>query len=135
MRRPREVCASLLLPIIFFLTLVPSNSQHMNEPDSPCAKITVTTDLASCLSKARASSDAELNSLYRDIRKRLDRDELTALMKTQRLWIRYRDANCSAERALYGKGTGAGPAYLACLEAMTRARTEELQVTYKVRLK
>jgi uncharacterized protein YecT (DUF1311 family) len=135
MRQPQEVFASFLLPIIFFLTLIPSNAQHMNEPDSPCAKITITTDLASCLSKARASSDAELNSLYRDIRKRLDRDELTALTQTQRLWIQYRDANCSAERALYGTGTGAAPAYLSCLEAMTRARTKELQVTYKVRLK
>jgi hypothetical protein len=32
-------------------------------------------------------------------------------------------------------GTAAAPAYLACLEAMTRARTKELAVGYAVRLK
>jgi uncharacterized protein YecT (DUF1311 family) len=54
---------------------------------------------------------------------------------TQRLWIQYRDANCTAERDLYDGGTAASPAYLACLEAMTRARTRELAVTYAVKLK
>ena len=56
-------------------------------------------------------------------------------MTAQRLWIEYRDANCTAERELYAGGTAATPVYLACLEAMTRARTNELWVTYAVRLK
>jgi uncharacterized protein YecT (DUF1311 family) len=107
----------------------------MNEPDSPCAKTVVTVDLAACLEKARASADAELNRLYADVRKRLEEDERKQLVAAQRLWVQYRDANCAAEKGLYGNGTGSGPAYLACLEAMTRARTKELQVTYKVRLK
>ena len=57
------------------------------------------------------------------------------LVTAQRLWIEYRDANCTAERELYAGGTAATPVYLACLEAMTRARTNELWVTYAVRLK
>lgn len=44
-------------------------------------------------------------------------------------------SNCSAERDLYEGGTAASPAYLGCLEAMTRARTKELAVTYAVKLK
>ena len=107
----------------------------MNEPDSPCAGPSTTADLVACLDKARVSSDAEMNSLYQKIKKRLDNSEAEELVKTQRLWVKYRDANCSAERSLYAGGTAAPPAYLACLEAMTRERTRELRVTYTVRLK
>jgi len=121
--------------IVGFTVLISSHAQHINEPDSPCAKIGGTVDLTACLEKARASSDAELNVLYGDLRKRLDPDESKQLTATQRLWIQYRDANCEVERELYGQGTGRGPAYLACLEAMTRERTRELRVTYRVRLK
>ncbi|SRR5216684_652323 len=113
----------------------PCHAQHMNEKDSPCARAVVTSDLVNCLSKARDSSDAKLNSLYQSIRKNLDASEADHLIEAQRLWIKYRDANCSAERALYGGGTASAPAYLGCLEAMTRARTKELKVTYAVRLK
>jgi uncharacterized protein YecT (DUF1311 family) len=107
----------------------------MNEPDSPCAKTVVTSDLVTCLSQAQVSSDAELNSLYQTIRAKLNADEAKQLAETERLWIQYRDSNCSAERALYGIGTAQGPAYLACLDAMTRSRTKELSITYAVRLK
>jgi uncharacterized protein YecT (DUF1311 family) len=119
----------------FMVTIAPCRAQHMNEPDSPCAKVVVTSDLVACLSKARDASDAELNSLYRKIQKRLDASDTERLTLSQRLWIKYRDANCSAERSLYEGGTASAPAYLACLDAMTRARVKELHVTYAVKLK
>lgn len=132
---PRSLRSWFLFPIVCSTVLVPSRAQHMNEPDSPCANIGVTVDLTACLDKARASANGELNALYADVRKRLEDDERKQLVAAQRLWISYRDANCAAERDLYGTGTGRGPAYLACLEAMTRERTKELHVTYRVRLK
>jgi uncharacterized protein YecT (DUF1311 family) len=117
------------------LLIAPSHAQHMNEPDSPCAGIGGTGDLVACLSKAGISSDRELNSFYQRLRAKLDPGEAAQLVKVQRLWIQYRDANCTAERSLYGNGTGGPPAYLACLEAMARSRTKELSVTYVLRLK
>ncbi len=120
---------------LWLLVIVPSFAQHMNEQDSPCAKAVVTTDLVECLSKARVSSDTELNSLYEMIQKKLDASNAKHLTQAQRLWIQYRDANCSAERSLYDGGTASYPAYVACLEAMTRARTRDLRVTYTVTLK
>ena len=125
----------LLIPLVCFTVLTPSLAQHMNEPDSPCTEVRVTVDLAACLDKARASADAELNHLYAEVRNRLEEDERKQLVAAQRLWIQYRDANCEAERDLYGNGTGRGPAYLACLEAMTRHRANELRVIYRIRLK
>ncbi len=98
---------------LWFLAVAPSLAQHMNEKDSRCANVVTTSDLVECLSKARVSTDAELNSLYQQIRKKLDQDDANRLTVAQRLWVQYRDANCSAERSLYGLGTAAPPAYLA----------------------
>jgi uncharacterized protein YecT (DUF1311 family) len=107
----------------------------MNEKESPCVSVLVTVDLANCLAKARDVADAQLNAAYKNLRGKLGAADEQRLVATQRLWVQYRDSNCAAERDLYEGGTAASPAYLACLEAMTRARTKELTVTYTVRLK
>ncbi len=126
-------CAALIL--VLAITPLVARAQQMNEPDSPCAGVVVTSDLVDCLSKARVSSEAKMNSLYQEITRKLNGSEVAQLANTQRLWIKYRDANCSAERSLYEPGTAASPAYLGCLEALTRERIKELRVTYTVRLK
>ncbi len=110
-------------------------AQHMNDKQSPCRGTVATADMARCFSKAKDSSDARLNSVYQRILKRLDPEDAERLKKTERLWMQYRDENCSAERELYRGGSAAPVVYLACLEAMTRARAAELQETYAVRLK
>jgi len=138
MRQKLIVLLQHSLSFTFFFLLViaaPCPAQHINESDSPCKNAVVTSDKVGCLSKAKDASDAKLNSVYQSLRKRLEGEDADRLLETQRIWIKYRDANCSAERALYGGGTAAHPAYLACVEAMTRARTKELQITYAVRLK
>jgi uncharacterized protein YecT (DUF1311 family) len=113
----------------------PSFAQHMNDKAPPCPDAVTTLDMAKCFSNAKDAADSELNSVYQRIREKLETDDMKRLTAAQRFWIQYRDANCSAERSLYGGGTAAGPVYLACLEAMTRARTTELRLTYAVRLK
>ena len=125
----------LLAALALWVASIPVQAQHMNEKDSPCTGVGVTADLANCLAKARDSADVKLNAMYKRVRERLEAADAQRLIATQRLWIQYRDANCSAERDLYGGGTASWPAYLACLEAMTRARTRELEVTYVVKLK
>ncbi len=103
----RALCL-VLLPLIWQLATLPAFAQHMNEKDSPCADVVTTSDLVMCLYKAGGVSDAELNKVYNEIRKSLDPDELKNLVATEKLWLQYRDSNCSAERELYGNGTG-GP--------------------------
>src|SRR5580700_8624538 len=127
-----------LIPTLMLAALaanIAARAQHMNEKDSPCVKSVVTVDLVNCLAKARDGADAQLNAAYRSLRGRLDAAERQRLVATQRLWIQYRDSNCTAERELYRGGTASSSAYLACLEAMTQARTKELAVTYAVKLK
>ena len=125
----------LALIVVALSAHLPLRAQHMNEKDSPCAGISVTIELGRCLAQARDVADAQLNAAYKQLRGKLDAADGQRLLAAQRIWIQYRDANCTAERELYGGQTASGPAYLACLEAMTRARTKELAVTYGVKLK
>jgi uncharacterized protein YecT (DUF1311 family) len=111
------------------------SAQHMNQPGAPCAGTATTIAFVACLDQAGVQSEAEMDALYHRIKSRLDGSELEELTTTQELWVKYRDANCAAERSLYKGGSGGPPAQLACIESMTRARIKELQVTYAVRLK
>ncbi len=129
----------LRLTFMLIATVLAANTaahaQHMNRQDSPCANVTVTVELANCLANARDSADAQLSAVYKNLRGKLEAADAQRLVTTERLWIQYRDANCSAERDLYAGGTASSPVYLACLEAMTRARNKELAVTYAIKLK
>jgi uncharacterized protein YecT (DUF1311 family) len=107
----------------------------MNEKDSPRPNAVTTLDMAQCFSKAKASSDGELTALYNKVLSKLEGDDADRLTKVEQLWNEYREANCSAERALYQGGSAAPVVYLACSDAMTRTRITELRQTYAVRLK
>ena len=116
-------------------TPVVVHAQHMNEKDSPCADVVVASDQVSCLSKAKDAADEKLTDLYKKLWKKLQGEDADHLVDTQKTWMKYREQNCSAERALYGESSNDHPVYIACLEAMTRVRIKELQITYAVRLK
>jgi uncharacterized protein YecT (DUF1311 family) len=117
------------------LLVIPAYGQHMNEQDSPCADVVVTSELTKCLSDAKDRADAKLNSAYKEIQGRLQGADAGNLIRAQRFWIQYRDANCAAERDLYEGGTAKDPVYFACLDSMIRSRMRELQVTYAARSK
>ena len=125
----------LLLALLAIVIPIYCRAQHMNEKDSPCPNAVTTLDMEQCFSKAKASSDYELAAFYKRVLSKLDGDDADRLAKVQRLWIEYREANCSAERALYQGGSAAPVVYVACMDEMTRARTKELLQTYAVRLK
>ena len=121
--------------MFFLLAIAPLFGQHMNEKDSSCPNAMTTSDMVQCFSKAKDSSNVALAAIYDELLKKLEGDDAERLKAVQRFWTQYRDANCSAERELYEGGTAAPVAYLACLDSMTKARTEELRKTYAVRLK
>ncbi len=110
------------------------SAQHMNAKDAPCQGPSTTFDETNCFAAALKKSDLRLNGLYRRVQTVVDGDELTKLKEAQRLWIQFRDANCSAEDEMYDGGSAASMVKLACLEAMTRHRTQELQDMYGWRL-
>jgi uncharacterized protein YecT (DUF1311 family) len=106
----------------------------MNAKEGPCQEAGSGAETTACFYHAYEKSDAELNQLYRRVLTVVDGDNLANLKVAQRLWMQFRDANCSAEYELYAGGSAAPMVKLACLEAVTRHRTEELKVMYGWRL-
>jgi uncharacterized protein YecT (DUF1311 family) len=106
----------------------------MNAKGGPCQGPSTGAEETACFSDALKKSDVELNKMYKRVESVLDGSELVKLRTAQRIWLQFRDANCEAEHELYSGGSAAPIVKLACLEAMTRHRTEELQVMYGWRL-
>jgi len=80
------------------------SAQHMNAKDGPCQEPASGAEETACFYAAYQKSDAELNQFYRRVLTVVDGEELTKLKAAQRLWIQFRDANCSAEFELYSGG-------------------------------
>lgn len=55
----------------------------------------VTMDMLNCISDELSLQDARLNDAYKTLRSQLSAPRKEELQGVQRLWIRYRDANCS----------------------------------------
>jgi uncharacterized protein YecT (DUF1311 family) len=83
------------------------------------------------LYRRRKSADQQLNRTYEQIRKTLVEEDKKKLQEAQRIWLQFRDANCTAERELYSGGSAASMVYAACIEADTRHRTSELKTMYE----
>ncbi len=109
-------------------------AQHMNTKDGPCQTPLSTAEGYQCFTAAYKKTDTELNRLYRRVESAVDGVELIKLKEAQKLWISFRDANCSAEYELYAGGSAGPTVKVACLEEMTRHRREELQEMYGWRL-
>jgi uncharacterized protein YecT (DUF1311 family) len=126
-----------MLSLVFGALIVASPicpAQHMNAKDASCQGPASTVDEAACFGAALSRADAELNRFYRRVQTVVEGRHLSNLKNAQRLWIQFRNANCSAEYDLYEGGTAGPTVKSACLEAMTRRRTEELNTMYGWRL-
>ena len=126
---------SLLLITVASVSMIgcfaaPSLAQHMNVPGNPCEKAATNVKTGECFEQAYKAADKQLNLLYERISSVLNEADQGRLEAAEAAWLKYRDASCSAERDLYGMGTGANPAALACLEAETRSRTLDLHQAY-----
>lgn len=106
----------------------------MNAKDGPCQGQSTGAEETACFAEALKKSDVELNVMYKRVETVVNMSELAKLRASQRLWLQFRESNCDAEHELYSGGSAAPMVKLACLEAMTRHRTEELQVIYGWRL-
>jgi len=73
-------------------------------------------------------ADAELNRVYRQVRRAIPPEEREALRQDERLWIEYKENVCGFQREITGMGDPSGErAYWECLRDMTRERIRYLQ--------
>ena len=101
---------------------VSASAGDQGDPGQDCG--VSTPEMVDCLNAQTAQWDKRLNAAYKaalDAALPKQREQLRA---AQRLWIQYRDANCTYYAM--GEGSIARVEAAACMQRMTKARAEEL---------
>jgi uncharacterized protein YecT (DUF1311 family) len=124
----------LFVAIALTAQSVPAAAQHMNLPNAPCRNAVVTVEAERCFVHATKAANMVLQQHLSRIRRILGPFESADLEKAQALWAQFREADCSAERDLFGRRTGGPVTYFACLEAWARMRLADLDAIYGWRL-
>ena len=86
--------------------------------------------MTECITAAYAEADRELNKIYGEVIRRVDKDTASRLRRAQRAWIRYRDLETEAARSVYGSGSMAPLAAATSLLRLTVERTRQLEDGY-----
>jgi len=102
----------------------------MNASGAPCHSVGSGAETAQCFYEAAKKANSDLNRFYGILQRKLSPGNQEKLQATQRVWVRFRDANCEAERQLYTGGSAAPMVFQSCIEADTRERTKELHTMY-----
>jgi len=93
-----------------------------------CANATTQLDMNVCAAAAQKSADQQLNKTYNTLIARIaDQDAIALLRNAEKAWLAYRDQECTFETSMTVGGSVHPMMVAQCLEAKTRARTQELQ--------
>ena len=82
---------------------------------------------------AYKKSDKELNVYYKKIVNTIDSKSKEKLIKTQRLWIQYRDTYCDFDTSPYEGGTIKPLMKYSCLKTLTDQQIDNLKNSYNRR--
>ena len=95
----------------------------------PCGDQPNTVAIADCVQANTKTWDRRLNTAYQNLKRRIDAGQREPLTAAQRLWVRFRDANCR----FYGSQEGSIRQIQAaeCVRAMTQQRALELERAMK----
>lgn len=102
----------------------PANAQMYGPAYQKCSQGT-TVAIVDCVNAGARTWDRRLNTAYRALLERSDPAQREPLKAAQRLWIRYRDANCGFYAA--GEGSLRQVEAAECVRAMTQQRACELE--------
>lgn len=73
-----------------------SQDAQLSPTYAPCmSKATATSELMACIQAEFLIQDRRLNEHYKNLMGRLEEDRRKQLQETQRLWLKYIEANCS----------------------------------------
>jgi uncharacterized protein YecT (DUF1311 family) len=95
-----------------------------------CSEESTQFDLDVCADQEFKAADAELNSTYTEIEKRLREypDGAKRLIATEKAWIGFRDAECDFQTFWSRQGSIYPLLVSECFTTMTKQRTEQLKV-------
>jgi uncharacterized protein YecT (DUF1311 family) len=85
----------------------------------------VTMNILNCMGGETQQQDARLNHSYKAAMQALEKGQQSQLRDAQRLWIKFRDADCALLGSLTG-GTIDSVNHASCILEMTKERADEL---------
>ena len=112
----------LLLPMVCFADGVLSE-QYSDCTDKSGGSV---PELLRCIAAENGSQDARLNLAYKAAQTHLPAERAKQLQEVQRIWIKYRDANCKFYADSKG-GAGAALRTHECQMNATASRATELE--------
>ena len=127
-----------LLPLLCGCVLLVDAPSSAQQPTPDCKEPQTQTDMTICAGQDLADADKDLNAQYQTTRKLLKARDAEAsmagqkggeeaLVKAQRAWIGYRDAQCLSW-GFQARGGSMEPMLVSSCEAdLTRKRTAELK--------
>lgn len=127
-----------MMPLLCGCVLLVDGPAPAQEPKPDCKAPQTQTDMTICAGEDLAVADRELNAQYQATRKAVKARDIGAvtadmkgaeelLVKAQRAWITYRDAEC-ASWGYQARGGSMEPMLIStCSANLTRARTKELK--------
>lgn len=96
----QRIFSLIIFPVV--LLALPAAAEMFGADYQPCGDQPNTLAIVDCVEAKTKTWDERLNKAYKDLPQRLDPGQLGPLKEAQRLWIKYRDANCS----FYGSQEG-----------------------------
>lgn len=113
----------LLLPLVPLFLIGMANAED-------CANAMTQAAMNQCAAQENEAADKELNTLYKQITARL-KDNVEAkqlLVKAQRAWIGFRDAECSFSASGVEGGSVYPMIHNDCITTLTKARIQAFKI-------
>lgn len=113
---------TLVTAVLIALTLPAAHADECKDAQDQAA-------MTECAERDYKASDAELNTLYRQIVRRLDGDADTKrlLVKAQRAWVAFRDSECGFSASAVTGGSAYPMIQAMCLNDLTQKRVADFR--------
>lgn len=121
---------------LFFLTLFLSIGIYAEETtEIDCKKAISTADVVQCIAIELDKTEAKLNQAYQRLVKQLTQPDTAQdnyteyrnkLLKAQRAWIKFREADCDTQYTMHKSGTIRNAIYLSCKQQRAEQKIKEL---------
>jgi uncharacterized protein YecT (DUF1311 family) len=118
----------VLMIALLFASLVGVGNDKQEK--GPCPNALTQAEINRCAGEQFKKADDKLNSVYKRIIGKLSATDRANLVEAQRAWLKYREANCWADRQFSG-GSLAPTVEAFCLQDVTETRTKELIRIYE----
>lgn len=93
-----------------------------------CKNAVTTPDMNACAAREQKEVEANLNRVYQRVLKTVSAPRVrTQFVAAQRLWVKFREADCQTVYQQHADGTIRTLVYLGCLQNRAETRIKELE--------